>query len=107
MGELCDFSSHLITQPLEGAYRAALLGNLPSGIASAARLMVGEREDCPASKGAVYNTEFGFVSNHASRCRVGFLFPGQGSQQLQMGAQALHRLPDSDQWLRRAEVGSY
>lgn len=93
-GEMVDLSSYLAEEVAANKpFRVALIAASPEGLIdclerleqmlNANRILKGERMSSPQQDI--------WVGNSVLRSRVGFLFPGQGSQQLNMGRRIVER----------------
>ncbi|MCI5223296.1 MAG: polyketide synthase, partial [Candidatus Electrothrix sp. AR4] len=86
-GELIDFSAHITEQYAQnGSVRAAVLAESPESLLeNLEQLEEMLRNAPPEAKQTVLESQPGIcIGNDVHRHRVGFLFPGQGAQQLNM-----------------------
>ena len=102
MGELADFAAELSTQVRpDASARAAIVASDPEELeATLGEVLEALRDDppepgtvrpCARAKGRAW------IANAPQRPRIGFLFPGQGSQQLAMARRLVRRFD----WARR------
>lgn len=88
VGELVDLAAHL-TQELDAqlTVRAAIIADTPDELITSLKQLEKILGEKPPAKGevAISPDKNIWIGNAVSRNRVGFLFPGQGSQQLNMG----------------------
>jgi enediyne polyketide synthase len=105
-GEMVDLSRHLSeTVSTNDSFRVALISGTPEHLLDcldrAERLIA----EGIVSEGAVVcdPQQEVWVGNGVSRCRIGFLFPGQGSQQLNMAKQLIERYAWARELRKRTE----
>jgi enediyne polyketide synthase len=110
VGELVDLAAHL-TQELDAkpTVRAVVIADTPDEVINTLKQLENMLGEKPPAKGeiAISPEKNIWISNAVSRSRVGFLFPGQGSQQLNMGRTlvechscARELVEQADSWLR-------
>lgn len=109
IAELVDLSAELVRTLQHQPYRASIVAASPSELVGRLRELTGMVEQ-PLVEGEVrvHPQREIWVSAYARKNRVGFLFPGQGSQQLNM-ARTLHGRHQwastlvlaADQWLEQ------
>ena len=113
-GELTDLAAHL-TEELSASrrIRAAVIAANPDELAANLRALEQRLQEAPPDEGEIISSpqREWMVSNAVMQDRIGFLCPGQGSQQLAMARVLVERFPwrrelaaRADAWL--AEVGS-
>ncbi|XOF34006.1 MAG: SDR family NAD(P)-dependent oxidoreductase [Candidatus Electrothrix sp. YB6] len=113
-GELADFAAHVGERYGQdgtgsgtgiGSVRAAVTAGSPDSLAkSLARLEEILRSAPPENGTAHIDSRSGIcIGNNVQRCRVGFLFPGQGSQQLNMARSLVLRHDWAQDIVRAAE----
>jgi enediyne polyketide synthase len=109
VGELVDLAAHL-TQELDAksTVRAAIIANTPDELTNSLKQLEKILGEKPPPKGEVTISleQDIWIGNAVSRNRVGFLFPGQGAQQLNMGRTLVERyscarelVEQTDSWL--------
>ncbi|MGH7170975.1 MAG: type I polyketide synthase [Gemmataceae bacterium] len=113
-GELTDLAAHLTEALSESRrIRAAVIAANPDELAANLRALEQRLQEAPPDEGEIVSgpQREWWVSNAVSQDRIGFLCPGQGSQQLAMARILVERFPwarelaaRADAWL--AEVGS-
>lgn len=107
IGEMTDLSMRLATDvKTYEHFRAAIVAGSPEDLLDClneAEGMLGAKE---VSAGEVISTarQNIWIGNSASRARVGFLFPGQGSQQLNMARPLVERYPWAREFIDRADA---
>lgn len=110
LAELTDFAVDL-TQTLDASQpiRAAILTSTPKELIERLQQLEHLLRDSPPSPEEIkaFPQQSIWISNRVKRSRVGFLFPGQGSQKLNMGRTLVERyawardlLHQTDQWLQ-------
>ncbi|MGB5349650.1 MAG: type I polyketide synthase [Polyangiales bacterium] len=108
MGELADFAAELSVEVKPGASaRAAIVASDPEELeATLGEVLEALREDppepgtvrlCSPAKGRAW------IANAPQRPRVGFLFPGQGSQQLAMARRLVRRFDWAKRFVEQAD----
>jgi enediyne polyketide synthase len=113
LGEMVDLAAKLTTE-LESVHpvKAAIIASNPEQLAVSLQQLQAILNDRPPAKGEVYVTpqEEIWLSNQVKRDRVAFVFPGQGSQKLNMARRLVARyqwakdfLQEADSWL--SEMG--
>ncbi|MEJ2324592.1 MAG: SDR family NAD(P)-dependent oxidoreductase [Nitrospirota bacterium] len=105
-GEMTDLSMKLASDvAADGPFRAALIARSPEDLLDcldeAERLL--KEGDVPRGKVVSDHLQRLWIGNAASRARVGFLFPGQGSQQINMARVLVERYPWAREFLDRAD----
>ncbi|NEZ63612.1 polyketide synthase [Leptolyngbyaceae cyanobacterium CCMR0082] len=99
LAEMADFAVEL-TQQVQGSHqhRAATIADTPKNLVQKLIDLKELLQNTPPASGEVIATatQDGWVSNHVNKHRVGFLFPGQGSQKLN----ATHVLIERYGWAR-------
>jgi acyl transferase domain-containing protein len=110
-GDLVDLSAMLATRIQPGAARAAIVASTPEEVIESAaeiRDLLAEAERA-GSRTACSKSRRTWVGLGTRPVRVGFLFPGQGSQSLGMAETLVHRyawgrelVEQAEQWLERA-----
>ncbi|HTU18290.1 MAG TPA: type I polyketide synthase [Gemmataceae bacterium] len=113
-GELTDLAAHLSKElSASRPIRAAVIAANPDELAANLRALEQRLQEAPPDEGEIVSgpQREWWVSNAVRQDRVGFLCPGQGSQQLAMARVLVERFPwarelaaRADAWL--AEVGS-
>ncbi|HEY7315204.1 MAG TPA: type I polyketide synthase [Gemmataceae bacterium] len=114
MGELTDLAAHLSAELSPSMpIRAAVIASNPDELAAHLRALDERLRETPPAEGEVVTgpQRAWWVGNAVRMDRLGFLCPGQGSQQLAMARILVERYPwaremaaKADAWL--AEVGS-
>lgn len=112
VGELCDLAAQLgAAVDLSLPLRAAVVGDTPEPLAARLRELAASLRAAPPAAGQVIVSpqRDAWVAHAPFKARIGFLFPGQGSQQLGMGLSLVARfgwareLAESvDAWVARA-----
>ncbi len=108
MGELADFAAELSTETKPGASaRAAIVASDPEELeANLGEVLEALRTHppepgtvrlCTPAKGRAW------IANVPQRPRVGFLFPGQGSQQLAMAGRLVRRFDWAKRFVQQAD----
>jgi len=102
MGELTDLAAQLSAEvKLDRGVRAAIVASDPDELEAHLREVLDTLENDPPAPGTTRRCakakSHAWVANAPPRARVGFLFPGQGSQQLGMAHQLVRRFD----WARR------
>ncbi|MBT8469456.1 MAG: SDR family NAD(P)-dependent oxidoreductase, partial [Deltaproteobacteria bacterium] len=108
IGELADFAAELSTEAKPGAKaRVAVVASDPEELeATLGDIREALRNDppepgtvqrCASAKGRAW------IANAAERPRVGFLFPGQGSQQLAMARRLVRRFDCAKRFVEQAD----
>jgi enediyne polyketide synthase len=111
VAELLDLAVLLVARA-EGAVRAGIVAGSPDELVERLRSLEALLESTPPGEGEVLVAGPDAFAGHVTRApRIGFLFPGQGSQQLDMGRALVDRfhwaedLVDSAaSWLRDADA---
>ncbi len=109
VGELVDLAAQL-TQELDTklTVRAAVIADTPDELINSLKQVEKILDEKSPAKGevAISPDKNIWIGNAVSRSRVGFLFPGQGSQQLNMGRTLVERyscacelVEQADNWL--------
>ena len=109
MGELADFAAELSTQVKpDASARAAIVASDPEELeASLGEVLEALRNDppepgtvrpCAPAKGRAW------IANAPQRPRIGFLFPGQGSQQLAMARRLVRRFDWARRFVQQADT---
>ncbi|PMB00794.1 type I polyketide synthase [Fischerella thermalis CCMEE 5268] len=113
--EVVDLAAHLSRnlQP-QLPIRAALIAGKPEELVNHLTLLEKLLHETPPSKGELVTSpqKEVWVGNSVQQNQIGFLFPGQGSQKLNMGRWLVERYPwarelveQADIWLREAGFG--
>lgn len=113
MAELVDLAAQLASETSRQlAVRAAIIAGTPEELLERLQQLKQMLNNTPPTKGevAISPQKDIWIGNAVQRSRVAFLFPGQGSQQLNMAHTLVERYPwarqllnQADDWLR--EVG--
>jgi enediyne polyketide synthase len=109
LAEMADLARHL-SQNIQDfhQFRAALIVDSPKGLAQKLDRLQNIIKDMPPALKQIYTAPTGdmWLSNNATNCQVGFLFPGQGSQRLNATRILIERhewarefLQQADNWL--------
>ncbi len=112
-GDLTDLAAALGREApaAERCVHVALVAGTSDELAELCRSVARKLSDDPLPEGCVVHGpgRAWWLANRAPAGPVGFLFPGQGSQQLQMGRRLVERhewarelVAQADQWLREA-----
>jgi enediyne polyketide synthase len=106
LGELVDLAAHLAheLQP-KSLVRASVIASSPKELLQNLDLLEKRLSNSPPSKGEIAvspEKEF-WVSNCVQQSRVGFLFPGQGSQKLNMASTLVKRYDWARELLKKAD----
>jgi acyl transferase domain-containing protein len=106
-GELTDLAAHL-TEELSPPrpIRAAVVAADPDDLAANLRTLAQRLQEAPPAQGEILSgpQREWWVSNAVRQVRIGFLCPGQGSQQLAMARMLLERFPWARELAARAEA---
>jgi len=108
LGDLTDLACHLASQVRpEHAARFAAVASTPAGLASALReaaesLAAGGLDEGRAPRGRKPSQAF-WLGQGARPPRIGYLMPGQGSQQLGMGRVLVQRFEWAQELLQQAD----
>jgi enediyne polyketide synthase len=111
IAELTDLAAELAHGDLSGRVRAAIVAGTPTDLVERLETLRGMLSELPPNEGEVSAGPGGDVvaGNGVRGARVGFLFPGQGSQQLEMGRVLVERfdwarelVAAADGWLAEA-----
>ncbi len=114
-GDLTDFAAHLaLERPDTQPVRAALIAGSPDELAEGLRSLERLLHETPPREGTVVaNAQKNvWVSRGCQKNRIGFLFPGQGSQQVSMARVLVERyewardlVARADRWTTK-EIGN-
>lgn len=114
VGELVDLAAHLARErDLKSSVRAVVIAETPEELIRTLKQLEKILDEMPPTKGEVAMSpeKNVWIGNAVSRNRIGFLFPGQGSQQLNMGRTLVERhtcarqlVEQADSWL--SEIGA-
>ncbi|MEI2583443.1 SDR family NAD(P)-dependent oxidoreductase [Scytonema sp. PRP1] len=114
VGELVDLAAHLAHElDLKSPVRAVVIAERPEELIRTLKQLEKMLDEMPPTKAevAISPEKNVWISNAVSRNRIGFLFPGQGSQQLNMGRTLVERhrcarelVEQADCWLN--EIGA-
>jgi enediyne polyketide synthase len=111
VAELTDLAAELARGDLSGPVRAAVVAASPYELVERLEALEAMLTELPPNDGEVSAGPGGevVVGNAVRDARIGFLFPGQGSQQLEMGRVLVERfewarelLATADEWLEEA-----
>lgn len=106
VAELCDLSAHVnaaLVPVAQAPWRAALVASSPDDLmGKLAQLQQLLQEGLPDS--GLRQTSPDVVAGRAAEARVGFLFPGQGSQQINMARMLARRHPWAREMLVQADA---
>ncbi len=106
-GEMADLSSHLSKEIDPGlSLRAAIVAGSPEELLKSLTYLERALADGPPPHGKICTSpkQDIFIGHSSQDCRVGFLFPGQGSQKLNMAAKIIERHEWSRDLVERADV---
>lgn len=113
IAELVDLAAKLSGEMESQPVRAAIVASTPEELVERLQRLVEMLDDTPLPKGQVTISPQKdiWIGNTVKRSRVGFLFPGQGSQKLNMARTLVERyswarelLNQADRWLRELGV---
>ncbi len=114
VAELVDLAAQLNSElESQQPVRAAIIAGNPEELLELFRQLEEMLQDNPPAKGEITVSPLRniWIGNAVQRCRVGFLFPGQGSQKLNMARTLIERYPwagklmnQADKWLQ--ELGT-
>ncbi len=96
IGEMVDLSRHLTRDvSADNTFRIALIATFPEGLIDCLERVAQmlSTNDIPRGTTMFSPNQDIWVGNSVSRNRIGFLFPGQGSQQVNMGRLLVERYP--------------
>jgi len=109
LGELVDLAAHLVSQlDTKLPIRGTLIAGTPEQLVNNLNLLDKMLNETPPTEGeVVVNPEKTlWIGNAVGQCRIGFLFPGQGSQKLNMAGVLVKRydwagelVNNTDTWL--------
>ena len=103
VAELVDLAAEL-TRETTGRVRAAVVAGSAEELAERLRALAALLESSPPAEGDVAAAGPDVLAGHATgEPRVGFLFPGQGSQRLDMARSLVERFPWAASAFERAE----
>ena len=112
IAELVDLAAYLNKQVSKKApIRAAVVAGRPDKLIDRLGKLAASIEKNPVADGELFHAtdHWTWIGNRANRTRVGLLFPGQGSQKLNMARKIVERYPwtrklvnEADQLLRDA-----
>jgi len=107
VSEMADLSKYL-TQNIssDSSYRAAFVAETPEHAVEcldSIEQMLNSRS-IPEGKAVSSPRQDVWIGNHATRHRIGFLFPGQGSQQLNMGTRLVERYPWAREFMAKTDL---
>jgi acyl transferase domain-containing protein/acyl-CoA thioesterase FadM/NADP-dependent 3-hydroxy acid dehydrogenase YdfG/phosphopantetheinyl transferase len=115
IAELADLAANLSNEvSQEAPIRAAVIADRPEKLIDRLDRMAASIENRPLADGElVHETDqWTWLGNRVKQTRVGLLFPGQGSQKLNMARILVERFPwarklveEADQWLQKMELG--
>ena len=113
IAEMIDLAAHLANQlNSQHPVRAAVIADTPESLIKSLLQIENILQDTPPAEGEirVSSQQEIWIGNAVKRSRVGFLFPGQGSQKLNMARTLVERyswarelLTQADKWLQ--EIG--
>lgn len=106
LGELVDLAAHLAheLQP-KSLVRASVIASSPEELLRNLNLLEKRLSNSPPSKGEIVvslEKEF-WIGNCVQQSQVGFLFPGQGSQKLNMASTLVRRYDWARELLKKAD----
>ncbi|MBM3890003.1 MAG: type I polyketide synthase, partial [Verrucomicrobia bacterium] len=93
LAEMTDLAAKLAGEVRPAAVRAAVVADKPETLTANLKELDRLLTERPPVAGQVMTAQNIWISNAARRTRIGFLFPGQGSQQLNMARVLVERHP--------------
>lgn len=105
IAELVDLAYGLSSNVSSTAgLRAAVIADHPDRLRDRLKSLITELNDRFPYDGKVYSNpeKWIWMSNHANKPKVGFLFPGQGSQKLNMARMLIERYPWAKELAQKA-----
>ncbi len=106
VAELTDLAAHLTQElALKSPVRAAVIADTPEELIDSLKQLEKMLSDKPPAKGEITISQQKniWLGNTVSRRRIGFLFPGQGSGQLNMGRTLVERYSCASELVKQAD----
>ncbi len=106
VAELTDLAVHLTQElDLKSPVRAAVIADTPEELIDSLKQLEKMLSDKPPAKGeiAISQQKNIWLGNTVFRRRIGFLFPGQGSGQLNMGRTLVERYSCASELVKQAD----
>jgi enediyne polyketide synthase len=105
MAEMTDLGAHLARRATHGDCRAAVVASTPDELARKLEVLLNLLQaPPPTGKVQVDAQRQVWLAQHPEVCRVGFVFPGQGAQQLNMARMLMERFAWARDLVAEADV---
>ena len=105
LAEMTDLAAHVARLTAEGDCRAAIVASTPEELARKLEVLLNLLKTPPApGKIQVDAQRQVWLAQRSAGCRVGFVFPGQGSQQLNMARVLVERFAWARELVEKADA---